>query len=394
MALALVLVLWLGPHVVTLVQYRIASSVPDSQWNASRVLAIVMVRNEERILGRLLDSLRSSNAVGLVFVCDTGSTDKTQQVAREAWPGSGWHYVGEFHDFETSRNLCMDAAKQWVGSRPIDWVLLPDADFTLHRQMPDRDLPAPAYHQNIMVIEQDQPGGPTNTLPLLVKASSFFQHCRYRVWTHEVLDCCEPDKGSGYYAGLYWVDHSDGSSRPHKLTRDIALLEEWIPLYNSKRNESGWRVDLYARGLYYLARAHEDSNHTERAAALYREHATVQPWTSYQFYGRYRMALMTLREYRAGDHKDWWPVERAFLDAYGAPDGYFRREVLWYLMWMFTELHEWNRCILYAAAGVSAPPVDYSRAPLFIESDKYDVALFRRGLDQCVYQSKTVAIGK
>lgn len=363
------------------------------QWNSSKVLVLVMVRNEERIIGRLLQSIQATGAADHLFVCDTGSKDRTAEIARSHWPGMGWHYAGEFHDFETSRNLCMDGAKQWLGPRihALDWVLLPDADFTLHIQA-GAEVTQPEFDTNIVQIHSNTQGAPQNALPLLVRASTFFYQCRYRLWTHEVLDCCNAT--TGYYNGLYWVDHSDGVSRPDKLKRDINLLEEWLFEYNKTRRDPGWRVDLYARGLYYLARAHEDANHTHEAYLMYERHNQVQPWTSYQFYARYRMALIVLQEHRhAGRHANWSAVEQAFLEAYSGPDGYFRREPLYYLAYVFQELHQWNRCILYASAGLSAPPVDHSRMPLFLEADKYSPDTFRRLQEQCVLASKTYPIG-
>lgn len=395
---AIVVILWLAPLLTQYAPALRGAAGPNVKpsWNSSRVLTLVMVRNEERIIGRLLQSVQLVGASELLFVCDTGSTDRTADMAKANWPadgGMGWHYAGEFHDFETSRNLCMDAAKQWVGVRMhnLDWVLLPDADFTLHAQA-GVEVAVPEYDLNVVQIKSTVPGAPQNALPLLVRASTFFHSCRYRMWTHEVLDCC--NSTTGYYNALYWMDHSDGVSRPAKLKRDINLLEQWLYEYNRTRREAGWRVDWYARGLYYLARAHEDSNHTHEAYLLYQQHNAVQPWTSYQFYARYRMALITLNEQRhAGKHANWTRVEQAFLEAYSGPDGYFRREPLYYLAYMFHELHQWNRCVLYASAGLAAPPVDHSRVPLFLEADKYEPSPFQRLQEQCVWSSKTLPIG-
>lgn len=380
------------------VGYQAISSSPPPEggergegkgWNTSMVGVIIMVKNEALILERLLHSI-APNAQWL-FVCDTGSTDGTRELAARTWKQNvETRFIGAFHNFETSRNLCMDAARSWMPPQ-VEWLLLPDADFTLDQQpgLPSTVMPS-EFDLNIMQIRST----PNNALPLLVRASTFFGSCRYRLWTHEVLDCCNAT--TGYYSFLYWVDHSDGSSRPGKLVRDINLLEEWIYHYNKTLSPTEQRQDLYARALYYLARAHEDAGHPEQALQLYRQHQLNQPWTNYQFQGRYRIALIKLSLFRAqsSDGGDWRSVESAFLDAYGGPDGYFRREVLYYLMWMCSELRQWNRCILYASAGLSAPPVDHSRMPLFLEPEKYDTDLFQKGLDHCVYQSKNSPLGQ
>lgn len=329
--------------------------------------AIVMVKNEQHALPRLLDSL--DGLVIWVFVCDTGSTDGTKYVASNR---SHFHYIGEFHDFETSRNQCMDAARIRAPEE-IEWILLPDADFTLAGAS---RFVAPEYDINIMRIEPAAVAGGgagvQNALPLLVRKGVFFGQCRYRLWTHEILDCCAGPT-TGYYNGpsaFHFVDHSDGSNRPNKVKRDIALLEDWLRLYGDKRNESDWRPDLWARALYYLARAREDAGDTALAVGLYEKHDDVQPWTNYRFYGRYRVALIRLQQFREQKTPQVWPeVEDAFVRAIGSPfgDGAFRREPFYYLTWLHCELHHWVRCRTWAQAALATPRLDYSRMPLFLE---------------------------
>lgn len=355
---------------------------------------IVMVKNEAPILRRLLDSVVP--VAHHIFVCDTGSTDDTKEVALSVTTTAisvKFEYIGQFYNFETSRNLCMNAAKEWMPPH-VEWLLLPDADFELLHQQQQQSSLLPEYDLNIMQIKSTGAGSAQNALPLLVRANTFFNACRYRLWTHEVLDCCNTT--SGYYTPLYWLDHSDGASRPQKITRDINLLEEWIYHYNRTlaKSPTEKRQDLYGRALYYLARAYEDAGHPEQALQFYRLHEMNQPWTNYQFQGRYRSALLKLAHFMKNkEENDWKPVEDAFLDAFGGADGYFRREVLYHLMWMFGEIRQWNRCILYASAGLSTPPIDHSRMPLFLETEKYQDSLFQKGLDFCVYHSKNSPLG-
>lgn len=341
---------------------------------------IVMVKNEEVALPRLLDSL--ANLASFTFVCDTGSTDGTMRLAADR-PATVFQYIGEFHDFETSRNQCMDAARTQV-PESVEWILLPDADFAL---VGKSAFVKPDYDINIVRIEPANGGGGVqNALPLLVRKSTFFNHCRYRLWTHEILDCCPgtPEGGAttGYYnsPAFYFVDHSDGSNRPSKVARDIRLLEEWLRRYNETRSQPDWRADLWARALYYLARAHEDAGHYVEARTLYQQHDGVQPWTNYRFYGRYRVALMELDRYRKRNQtQGWGSVEEYFVRAIGAPfgDGTFRREPFYYLTWLHCELHHWVLCRTWAQSALGTPPIDYSRMPLFLEPALYDEAWFR-----------------
>ena len=341
--------------------------------------AVIMVKNEEKALPRLLDSLRGF--ADWIFICDTGSTDGTAQVAANR---SIFHYIGEFHDFETSRNLCMDAAKLRVPAS-VQWILLPDADFTLEGV---RQFEEPQYDINIVRIEPvNGGGGVQNALPLLVRKDVFFGQCRYRLWTHEILDCCTAvgaGTTTGYYnaPAFHFVDHSDGSNRPGRLQRDIALLEEWMRRYEEthSRNDPDWRNDLWARALYYLGRAKEDAGQGEDALLFYEAHDAVQPWTNYRFYARYRSALIHLDHYRKRNQTEGWGrVESHFIQAIGAPfgDGTFRREPFYYLTWLHYELGHWVQCRAWAQAALATPAIDYSRMPLFLEPALFAEDWFR-----------------
>lgn len=374
----LVLVAWVASVILWNMALNVSAGAGGGgdreKWNTSQVAAIVMVKNEEKALPRLLDSLKG--VVSYVFVCDTGSTDETKQVFFQHAMAGEFRYIGEFHDFETSRNLCMNAARLRL-STDKEWILLPDADFTLQA---NSQLSQPEYDINIVRIET---GGAAlqNHLPLLVRARAFFGQCRYRLWTHEILDCCtSANLTTGYYNDVSFVDHADGGNRPGRLERDIRLLEEWLQHYDQMRNQFDWRPDFWARALYYLGRAYEDNGDSEKAYTTYREHNAVQPWTNYQFYGRYRMAQLKLREFRhRNDSRAWRAVEEAFVDAIQSPfgDGLWRREPYYHLVWFHCELAHWARCWAWAQAALATPPIDYSRMPLFLEPVLYDEAWFR-----------------
>jgi tetratricopeptide (TPR) repeat protein len=92
------------------------------------VSASLIARNEERFLFACLESLRGQ--VGEVVVADTGSTDRTAEIARDAgarvlrfdWTGS----------FSEARNRCLEACRG-------DWILYIDADECL-RMAPGLNL--------------------------------------------------------------------------------------------------------------------------------------------------------------------------------------------------------------------------------------------------------------
>lgn len=82
-----------------------------------RVHLIVIARDEEGRIGRLLESV--SRWVDASFLLDTGSTDRTAEIARNA--GSAVSHFIWTDDFSAARNAALDLAA-------ADWHLVLDAD--------------------------------------------------------------------------------------------------------------------------------------------------------------------------------------------------------------------------------------------------------------------------
>lgn len=81
------------------------------------VTAALIVKNEEKFLGNCLASL--AGIVDEIVVVDTGSTDRTIEIAEEF--GAQIHHTEWTDDFSAARNVSLEAATQ-------PWILIIDAD--------------------------------------------------------------------------------------------------------------------------------------------------------------------------------------------------------------------------------------------------------------------------
>lgn len=323
---------------------------------APSTVLVLMVKNEEAIIERILDSAKGVLADYLVL-CDTGSTDKTIAYAKDLYPSDRIHVEQfEFTNFEDARNECNAAVRNWLRQhQSIEWIALADADFTVSQRS---TMAKPQHYVNTIQIHAGVAGHPHNSLNMLISRRAF-RDCHYRLWTHEYLECEQP---AGHYDGYYYVDNADGVSRPGKIERDIRLLKQWL----TDKNET----DLKPRALYYLSRAYEDSGQLSLAMETYEQHNKVQNFTNYLFYAKYRQALIQIKL-----DKSFEQIEKALLAAHSEYDGYFRREPLYYLARMARLKGLINRCILYGTAGMNAPPIDHARMPLFLENAVYEWSL-------------------
>jgi len=85
--------------------------------NAPTISLCMMVKNEEELLPQCLDSLKT--AVDEIIVVDTGSTDRTVEIA-ESYGAKVYHHPWE-NDFSKHRNQSIQYASN-------DWILIMDAD--------------------------------------------------------------------------------------------------------------------------------------------------------------------------------------------------------------------------------------------------------------------------
>lgn len=362
---------------------------------ARSTLLLLMVKNEEQVIERMLSS--GKQGARFLFICDTGSTDGTLAIVERVWRKNYRIYKTNFTNFETTRNECNAHAHIYLKDMrslgvSLEYVLLADADFVFVERSPQSPpsggTGGTTFDINIIQIHAGISGHPHNSLNMFIKYDTFI-HCRYRLWTHEYLDCSAASPGNvsiGHYTHFYYIDYADGKSRPEKLTRDARLLEQWLHQVNE--------TDLRPRALYYLARAYEDGNQLNKAMRTYEQHNAVQVFTNYQFYAKYRMALITMQQMYEqlnsnsssssvslsnADAK----VEAAFWSAVIQHDGYFRQEPLYWLARYFRQRGQLNKCIVYATAGMHLPEIDHARMPLFLETHIQEWAL-REELAYCL----------
>lgn len=202
-----------------------------------------IVRNEEHVLGRMLESVR--NLCTHMVIVDTGSTDNTLAVARE---GAGdvplLLRTEEWVDFATARNQAFVAAEVFLADLdPNDtWLLVVDADETLTDQgfqMPTSwhgiqeqalqnqellDAIQKGHKVGAYALPVTAPDGVTNLVPRLFRLSA---HYRYQGPIHE---WAESDQESALVVtepALVIEGHFDSyrNQDEDKARRDLELLD-------------------------------------------------------------------------------------------------------------------------------------------------------------------------
>lgn len=218
----------------------------------------MLVRNEEATVRRAIE--QALPVVDHVTILDTGSTDGTQDIARElgavvherAWDGFG-----------PSRTALLELARQ----APTDYTLMLDADHTLHVEGERPNLDADEY----MVRVRDDGG----RLPLLTRTQHPF---RYEGVAHSYL--CTDQPATIAHTDWLSIDGGPGASR-EKLQRDLELLQKAHIEDPSDR-----------RTVFYLAQTYRDLDMVDAAIAMYRKRAQMGGWPEEVYWARYQAGCL------------------------------------------------------------------------------------------------------
>lgn len=308
-----------------------------------RLVLILMVRNEEKILTRCLEAVES--VVDAFCIHDTGSTDKTCEIAREFLKThEGTLSESEWKNFGHNRTLSFQAAQTYVRD-VLQWNLketyglLLDADMVF--------LEGALREQNL-----------TETGYTIVQCAGTLEYPNCRLvrmdynWvcrgvTHEYWD--------GPTVGLSKDvcridDRNDGGCKSDKFERDARLLEQGL---QEEPNN--------VRYLFYLAQTYHSLERWKDAIRMYKKRIAAGGWVEEIWYSHYMIAQSHKSLGNLPKFEEW------MLRAYAFRPG--RAESIYKLAQHFREVGQHYKAYHYVRLGKTIPRTSDS---LFIEKDVYD----------------------
>jgi glycosyltransferase involved in cell wall biosynthesis len=223
----------------------------------------MIVRDEVAVVERCIASVRDH--VDAWVICDTGSTDGTQDAIRRAFDG----VPGELHerpwvDFGHNRSELLALARGRA-----DYLLLLDADMTLERT---GDWPADPPDACMLRVPSPEI---EYRLPLLARGSLAW---RSEGVTHEYLTT--DDQHTRGPADHFVVHHHlDGGTRSEKFERDLRLLL------------ADWERDRSGRTAFYIAQTHRDLGDWEEAVRWYERRAGMGGFDEEVFFARFQAGV-------------------------------------------------------------------------------------------------------
>lgn len=247
----------------------------------------MIVKNESAIIRETLDNVVAHLPISYWVICDTGSTDGTQEIICSFFKEKG--IVGELHEeewhnFSHNRN---SALKHCHGKS--DYILIWDADDRFEGSLNLPRLTAGAYSLKLNL------GDVEYYRPLLLQNNESFY---WRGVTHEFIELqgatkVQLDGNYRIIAGVFGARSHD----PYKYLKDAQALEV---AFNNPSDD-----DLKPRYAFYCAQSYRDAQQYEKAAEWYEKRIGLWGWREevgcayynlglcYAYLGRNRDALIT-----------------------------------------------------------------------------------------------------
>jgi hypothetical protein len=293
----------------------------------------LIVRNEERTLGRCLASLEG--AVDEIVVVDTGSNDRTKTVASR--------YTDRTFDFPWYQDF--GAARQFAFDQATgDWVMWVDADDVVlgaeHIKSLTANAPADVgvfYWRYI--TDRDAWGNPHCEFwrERCVRNDGTFR------WAGRVHEVLVPQQSCAIVRSPdVVVEHYGEEDRgPEKLRRNLDILEK-------EYAESGESPS--PRLLFYLGREYASAGYVDRALAAFSRYLDVATWDEERYLAQTQVASLhqAQRQYEKAIDADL----QALKICPHWPDAYFGLARTYYF------LRDWHRVIHWTEVGRAMPRPD------------------------------------
>lgn len=239
------------------------------------ISAAIIVKNEEKVMQRCLDCV--SLFADEIVVLDTGSTDKTKQIAQQhpkvclfdSDHFGAWTHFSEF-SFSIAKNEAIDKCQG-------DYIVWWDADDFIDEENAAKIRRIAEQTKEVCLYTFTVKYGPLT-----------FEHCRMFRNGHGIRF----DEAHSVHEFLNTLGH------PNHSRREVEMLhlpgEKGTP--SSERNLAIMEKDYYERGMndartmFYMANGYREAGRHDEAVKFYRLYLEKSEWPEERFFARYYMA--------------------------------------------------------------------------------------------------------
>ena len=319
-----------------------------------KFILILMVKNEEKIIQRCVAAVEG--LVDAYVITDTGSTDKTVELASEfLTTHEGVVEMSTWKNFGHNRTLSFKNAQNYCKSKGFDlkntYGLLLDGDMVF--------VPGTLKQQSLGEVGYTliQSAGNLDYPNTRLVRMDYDWVCRGV--THEYWDGESKPIGKEI---AYIDDRNDGGCKDNKFPRDLALLLKGVE--EEPTNVRYW---------FYLAQTYHSMGQWEKAIENYKKRIEMGGWFEEVWYSHYMIAKSYENLNNPILFEEW--VQKAY-EFYPK-----RSEALYHLVKYLRIKGDHYKAMHYIRLGKQIP---LSQDSLFIERDAY-IGLFDYEETVCRY---------
>lgn len=321
----------------------------DAGVDRATIGLVMIVRNEAHGIRRTLESFR--RLVDRWTIYDTGSTDGTQDIVREALVGvPGELHEGPFHDFSFARNRALD-----LHGEATTYTIMPDSDDYLVGDLPTLRAFLTEHHASEGVEHEAyamrlRRAGMSYCLPLVLRSSARW---RYRGVVHEYVS-------------------RPGAAPASLRVPGVILCQDTVP-QSAAASQARWRRDLEllqaareqdpsdARTAFYLGQTLECLGMLREADSAYQDRVRLGGWSHEAYEAAYRRGRISAR---LGDA--WELTQQRYLEAHAVEPS--RAEPLVAIADHYLKVGNMALCYLFARRASELPRPDTT---LFVDEEVY-----------------------
>ncbi len=315
-----------------------------------RIVLCMIVKNESKVIERCFDSV--SSFVDEYVICDTGSTDGTQEVMKKYWKKH--KLKGEVHDrpwvsFCHNRQEAFD-----LGKGRGDYIMTLDADEVF---APFEDN-KPEITKKIVALptfKTDRVEVKTSYGGIVYNRSQFYKDGLNWKWNWPVHEVCGASDESSqevlYNACVIPTQDGHRATETERYYRDALIFESWL-LDNPED----------ARGWFYLAQSYRDAGHPAKALEPLQKCLELSQWNEEKY-----LAALRVGRYKLETGKPFTEVLDDFLKAHDVLP--HRLEALLHVVSYYRH-HEFYKLALFLGEEALKLPLPGDR--LFVEPDAYE----------------------
>ena len=312
----------------------------------------MIVKNEAKVIERCFDSVNSF--VDEYVICDTGSTDGTQEVMQNYWDRHG--FTGEIINrpwvsFSHNRQEVFD-----LGKGRGDYIMTIDADeifcsFEDNKPLMDRKV------SSIPQFVGDRIEVSTYFPSLVYNRSQFFKDGLDWKWQWPIHEACSAsdEKHVEYFTGVCVCPTDDGNpdriADENHFHKDALVFENWV--LDNPEDGRAW---------FYLAQSYRDAKKPALGVPALKKCIEFSNWGEERY-----LAALRVGRYRLEAGEPMEDLINDFLMAHNLLP--HRLEALYTVVAFYRQKDQFHTAIMLGEQALNTPlPTDR----LFVEPDTYE----------------------